>query len=121
MCEDADRDHRSDSREKAFGGDEIDQCPDGDLQDQGREGANGQDQPDIELRPSFGSQIGGDKRSPSRLDVSEEECKPIEPALTPPRRMMLFEDGLVVSSFRSHFVGLTPQTYERAGCSTTSA
>ena len=45
-------------------------------------------------------QIGGNKRSPSGLDVSEEECKPIEPALTPPRRMMLFEDGLVVSSFR---------------------
>ena len=96
-------------------------APMGTCNDHGRERANGQDQPDIELRPSLGSQIGGDKRSPSGLDVSEEECKPIEPALTPPRRMMLFEDGLVVSSFRTHFVGLTPQTFERAGCSTTSA
>ena len=79
-----------DCREQAFGGDVIDQRADRNLQRHGGERPDRQDQPDVQLRPTLRRQIGGDKRSPSGLDVGEEECKPVEPALAPTRGLVLF-------------------------------
>jgi hypothetical protein len=77
-------------REQAFGGDVIYQRADGNLQRHGGERPDRQDQSDVQLRPTLRRQIGGDKRSPSGLDVGEEECEPVEPALAPTRGLVLF-------------------------------
>ena len=82
--------HHGDCREQAFGGDVIDQRADGNLQRHGGERPDCQDQPNVQLRPILRRQIGGDKRSPSGLDVGEEKCKPVEPALAPTRALVLF-------------------------------
>ena len=59
----------------------INERADRNLQRHGGERADRQDHPNVQLRPILRCQIGGDKRSPSGLDVGEEECKPVEPAL----------------------------------------
>ena len=69
--------------EQPFRGNAVDQSTDRNLQRHGGECPDRQDQADVELRPTLGCQIGGDKRSPSGLDVSEKEGKPVEPALAP--------------------------------------
>jgi hypothetical protein len=73
-----------DRREKAFSRDAIDQRADGNLQDHCGERPDGQDHPYVQLRPTLRCQVGGDKRSPSGLNVGEEECKPVETAMAPP-------------------------------------
>jgi len=50
------------------------------------EPARGQDQPDVELRPSMRGQIDRNERTEAGLDVGEEKGEPVEAARACARR-----------------------------------
>jgi len=54
------------------------------------EAARGQDQPDIELRPSVCGQIDRDERTEAGLDVGEKKGEPVETARACSRRRIAY-------------------------------
>jgi hypothetical protein len=70
----------SEHNQRALGGDTINQRAGRNLKRKRCQRSDREDQDDVELRPSNGSQINSDKRAPTGLDLCHEEGKPIEAA-----------------------------------------
>jgi hypothetical protein len=63
-----------------FGACPIDQPTAGHLAQKASEAADGQDEPDIDLRPFLGREVDRQEGAEPRLDVGNEEGEPIEAA-----------------------------------------
>src|SRR5439155_17762943 len=75
----ADRDHRQRGN-AAFRSRGIDDGTSGHLQRQSGKAAGGENEADVDLRPSLRREIDGDERAESGLHVGDAECEPIEAA-----------------------------------------
>ncbi len=82
---DADR-HDGDAGDEALRTRGIDQRAARHLADQRNEAGRGQDEPDIDLRPSLRGEINRDERAEAGLHVGDKENEPVEPAQAVPRR-----------------------------------
>lgn len=98
----ANRGH-GDARHKPFGSRPIDDCPAGHLAKQGNNAAHRQDETDLHLRPFLRCQVDRDERSETRLDVGEEEDKPIEASRAGARRII---DEQAARRYRCRTAGL---------------
>ena len=62
----------------ALPGDGVDECSARDLPDESGDPADGQDQPDVAVRPAEMGKIKGDESAKARLDIGNEEIRPVE-------------------------------------------